>query len=113
MQRHQRSVPVRYAILLISFSLMSCGVDMPQKPIVNICAIEAPELRLACASTRGNEKKVYKKQFGIQEIEQSDLVVYRPISLSDKYICFSPDHYGRVISYLQKIESRLKTCFGE
>lgn len=75
-------------MLLGTFLFSSCG-SLPVKPKIEICAHDQVNLEVECYD---NQTQDYRTL---------------PIETTDKYIMFSPDDWGLVLLYIEKLRGRL------
>lgn len=76
-------------VLLSGIFLSSCG-SLPAKPKIEICNHDKPNLQAECYDNQTGEYRSI------------------PIESTNKYIMFSPDDWGLVLLYVDKLERRLR-----
>lgn len=77
-------------VLLLGIYLFSACGSLPPKPKVEICGHDQVNQQAECYDNQNNE--------------------YRSIHIeqTDRYIMFSPDDWGLVLMYVDKLERRLR-----
>jgi len=79
-------------LLLGIFTFSSCGSlgNLPKKPQVEICAHDVPNAQSECYDSQTEEYRSL------------------PINDTDRYIMYSPDDWGLILLYIEKLERVIK-----
>ena len=77
-------------VLLSGIFLSSCG-SLPAKPKIEICGHDQPNSQAECYD---NQTQEYRSI---------------PIESTDRYIMFSPDDWGLILVYIDKLERMLRS----
>jgi hypothetical protein len=86
MQKH----PMKLGLLCASLIFSSCG-RLPVKPSIDLCAHDAPEMKVYCVNNQTNEDYVLD------------------ISETDRYIMMSSNHWGLTLRYIRILEQRIRS----
>lgn len=85
----------KFAIVLGTLIFNSCGTTLPKTPSVDICAHDELTQSVVCVNNQTDE----------------DYILH--INETDKYIMYSPEHWGLVLEYIKLLERRLSSNKGK
>lgn len=81
---------MKFVLLFAIFLFSACG-SLPKKPKVEICAHDEPALEAECFD---NQNQQYRSI---------------PIRETNRYIMFSPDDWGLILLYIDRLERSIRS----
>jgi hypothetical protein len=95
---------LRIWLIISSLLIVSCS-SLPDKPSGDLCIIDIKDNELVCAPLSSIKINMSFKEF--LALEKDNVI---PLSQADNYVAFSPETYGNIQAYINKLELMAEQC---